>query len=368
MKKRTFVRMTNFLSNINNQTVIVSPLDWGLGHATRCIPIVKQLKENGNTCVIASSGNALTLLRREFPNEIFEELPAYNIIYGKTSFTTLCKLLFQIPKALRVKKEEYDAIDKIVKKYDITTIISDNRFGVRNTSCKNIFITHQLRIRLPFAVRWLEKLFFLANKSIIAKYDECWIPDYEGEKNLSGLLSHSWEIPHTKFIGPLSAKERVDCAKQCDIAVILSGPEPQKGIFEKELHSALEQYQVKDSGIKYLMERNLHSILITSPYKIAFINSCGEYIDNQSIIHFSHQLTNEEVSSIICKSKVVISRAGYSSIMDYEKLGCKAILVPTPGQSEQEYLASYLAQKEQYQFVSQKNLKKELISLLKKYL
>lgn len=338
--------MTNFLSDIQNQIVVVSPLDWGLGHATRCIPIIKQLKLNGNTCIIASSGNAFSLLQKEFPNDILEELPAYNIKYGKTSFTTLCKLLFQIPKALRVKKQEQKQIQKIVDKYSVTTIISDNRFGIYSSLCKNIFVTHQLRVRLPFVLRFLEKIFYWTNKSIIAKYDECWIPDYEGEDNLSGLLSHSWNVPHAKFIGPLSAKERIECEKLYDIAVILSGPEPQKSLLERELHSILEP----------------------STYKIIFANSCGSYRDNQLIVNCSHQLTTEEISSIICESKIVISRAGYSSIMDYEKLRCKALLVPTPGQSEQEYLASYLVTKEQYQFVLQKNLKKELISLLQKSL
>lgn len=338
--------MTNFLSDIQNQIVVVSPLDWGLGHATRCIPIIKQLKLNGNTCIIASSGNAFSLLQKEFPNDILEELPAYNIKYGKTSFTTLCKLLFQIPKALRVKKQEQKQIQKIVDKYSVTTIISDNRFGIYSSLCKNIFVTHQLRVRLPFVLRFLEKIFYWTNKSIIAKYDECWIPDYEGEDNLSGLLSHSWNVPHAKFIGPLSAKERIECEKLYDIAVILSGPEPQKSLLENELHSILE----------------------TLPHKVFFANSCGSYRDNQLIVNCSHQLTTEEISSIICESKIVISRAGYSSIMDYEKLGCNAILVPTPGQSEQEYLASYLATKEKYQFVLQKNLKKELISLLQKSL
>lgn len=346
MKKRTFVRMTNFLSEIKNQIVVVAPLDWGLGHATRCIPIIKQLKENQNTCIIASSGNALLLLQKEFPSEIFEELPAYNIKYGKTSFSTLWKLLLQIPKALRVKSQEQKRTQEIVEKYAVSTIISDNRFGVQSLSCKNIFITHQLRIRLPFAIRFFEKFFYWVNKSIIEKYDECWIPDYEGEDNLSGLLSHSWEVLHSKFIGPLSAKESVNCEKQYDVAVILSGPEPQKSLLENELHSILE----------------------TLPHKVFFANSCGSYRDNQLIVNCSHQLTNEEISSILCKSKIVISRAGYSSIMDYEKLGCNAILVPTPGQSEQEYLASYLATKEKYQFVLQKNLKKELISLLQKSL
>lgn len=338
--------MTNFLSDIQNQIVVVSPLDWGLGHATRCIPIIKQLKLNGNTCIIASSGNAFSLLQKEFPNDILEELPAYNIKYGKTSFTTLCKLLFQIPKALRVKKQEQKQIQKIVDKYSVTTIISDNRFGIYSSLCKNIFVTHQLRVRLPFVLRFLEKIFYWTNKSIIAKYDECWIPDYEGEDNLSGLLSHSWNVPHAKFIGPLSAKERIECEKLYDIAVILSGPEPQKSLLENELHSILE----------------------TLPHKVFFANSCGSYRDNQLIVNCSHQLTTEEISSIICESKIVISRAGYSSIMDYEKLRCKALLVPTPGQSEQEYLASYLVTKEQYQFVLQKNLKKELISLLQKSL
>ncbi len=333
--------MKNRIAKIQNQTVIISPLDWGLGHATRCIPIINELIVNGNKCIIATSGRSFELLRQEFPNLKHEKVPEYNISYSTNALSTFVKLFFQIPKAFGTKETEERVANELVKKYSAQYLISDNRFGMYSSLCKSIFITHQIRIRLPFVFRWLEYPFFLANKVMISKFDECWIPDNKGSKNLSGILSHSWCVPNSYFIGPLSGRKRIQCDKEFDIVAILSGPEPQRNIFETKLREILPSLPYNSCIIRGV---------------VAHRNSSTK-VGNCKIQTFA---TNKEITQLICGSSLVISRAGYSSIMDYEKLGCKAILVPTPGQSEQVYLGHYLEQKERYWYIKQRQLTKLL--------
>lgn len=339
----------NRVSDIHKQTVIIAPLDWGLGHATRCIPIIQELLRNGNTCIIASSGRSLELLKQEFPELTHEQIPEYDISYSTSALSTFFKLILQIPKAFYTKNTEEKYANSLVTKYSANYIIADNRFGMHSSLCKSIFITHQIRIRLPWIFRPLEYFFYLANKTIIHKFDECWIPDYRGSKNLSGILSHSWRIQNSYFIGPLSGRKQIQCEKEFDVIAILSGPEPQRGIFETKLREILPNLPYKSCIIRGV---------------VAHRNSSTK-IGNCKIQTFA---TNEEITKLICSCKLVISRAGYSSIMDYEKLACKAILVPTPGQSEQVYLGHYLEPKERYWYIKQRQLTKKLPACIEEIL
>lgn len=338
--------MEKIVSQIANKTVIIAPLDWGLGHATRCIPIIRELLKYDNRCIIATSGRSLELLKQEFPTLIFEEIPSYGITYGKNSFTTIFKLLFQIPKSIITKTIERKIADELVEKYSVDIIISDNRFGMHSELCKSIFITHQIRILLPFYIGFLEYPFFMVNRAMISKFDECWIPDYAGSKNLSGILSHSWSIPNTHFIGPISGREITNCEQKFDLVAILSGPEPQRSIFEAKLRSVLPSLPYKSCLVRGVLATKNHSV----------------QVGNLTIQTFA---MNAEINKLLCGSKLIISRAGYSSIMDYEKLGIKAILVPTPGQSEQVYLGKYLQYKSNYWFIQQSKLVKKLPEVIK---
>lgn len=337
------------MHQIKNSTVIVAPLDWGLGHATRCIPIIKTLKKNSNRCIIASSGRSLELLKQEFPTLEFEEILSYNITYGKNTFGTFFKLLVQIPKSLLVKNTEQKIANTLVKKYNARYIISDNRFGMYSPLCKSIFITHQIRVRLPLIARPFERLFFAINKTMISKFDECWIPDYGGSKNISGILSHSWSVPNTYFIGPLSAREREHSLTNYDVVAILSGPEPQRGIFETLLREILPDLPYSSCLVQGIPAEHNQSM----------------QVGNCTIQTFA---TNYEINQLLNGAKIIISRSGYSSIMDYEKLRLKAVLIPTPGQSEQEYLGKYLSQKSRYWTIAQKHLHKQLPEVLREIL
>ncbi len=336
--------MHSRVTNIKGKTVIIAPLDWGLGHATRCIPIIREL-EKENKVIIATSGRALELLRQEFPKMEYETIPDYNISYGKSKVTTFLKLIMQIPKSLIIKNKESILADELVKKHSVDIIISDNRFGMYSNLCKSIFVTHQVRIRLPKLLRIFEYPFFMVNKIMISKFNECWIPDYEGSKNLSGILSHSWQVPNMFYIGPLTGREFTHSPEQYDFVAILSGPEPQRGILEKELRAVLPNLSYNSCIIRGVVASKNNSTKV----------------GNCKIQTFA---TNEEINHYLCSSKFVISRAGYSSIMDYEKLGVKAILVPTPGQPEQIYLSKHLGHKDNYWFIPQTKLQKKLPKII----
>ncbi|WP_298531053.1 glycosyltransferase [uncultured Algibacter sp.] len=302
--------------------ILVAPLNWGLGHATRCIPIINALLEHNFVPVIASDGRALTLLRKEFPNLSSIELPSYNITYAKNSKLFKLKLLKDSPKLLNAIKDEKKAISRILERNDIAGIISDNRLGVRNKKVPSVFITHQLHV-LSGSTSWLSTKM---HQKFIKKFDICWVPDVDGDINLSGKLGHtkSFDIP-VKYIGPISRFSASNLPIRNNLMVIISGPEPQRELLEKKLINELINYPGKVIFVKGVMDRE----------------QAIEHLGNMSIYNF---MTSELLEKTIKESALIISRSGYTTVMDLAKLNKKAYFIPTPGQFEQEYLAKRLTE------------------------
>ncbi len=330
------------MSNIPQKKVLIAPLDWGLGHATRCVPIVYQQIAKGNKVVIAADGNGFELLGQEFPEVEIIRLKGYNIWYSYKLGMTL-SILLQVPKILVSIIREHQQLKSIVKRHRIDIVISDNRFGLWHSKVKSIFITHQIMIKMPNMLKFLEKLVYQINKLFINKYHECWVPDHEDiSQSLSGDLSHLYPLPsNAKFIGPLSrfANSQHDDVKQdIDLLIILSGPEPMRSQFEDILLKQLQEFQgavclVRGSSLK-LETRN--SKLKTN-------------------IKIFNLVSAKDLEILIKRSKKVVSRSGYSTIMDLVTLNKSAILVPTPGQTEQEYLAKHLSDHPNFEYFEQKS-------------
>lgn len=301
--------------------ILVAPLNWGLGHATRCIPIIKALISNGFEPIIASDGEALALLEKEFPELLFNELPSYKIRYSKQKVFFKLKLLKNTPRILKAIKDEKKATENLLKSHGIIGIISDNRLGVYNKKIPSIIITHQLNV-LSGHTTWFSTLL---HEEFIKHFDMCWVPDFECENNLSGLLSHGHksETP-IKYIGPLSRffKKEVDMVNK--LLVILSGPEPQRTLLGEKLLEALKNYKEKIIFVNGLIE----------------VSQTVQVVGNITLYNF---MTSEELERTINESDVIISRSGYTTVMDLAKLGKKAFFIPTPGQYEQEYLAKRLS-------------------------
>ncbi len=300
------------------KNILVAPLNWGLGHATRCIPIIKELEKNGFTPIIASDGASLLLLKKEFPGLLALELPSYNIEYAKKGENFKWKLIKNSPKTISAIFKEKEIIKKWIPKHNLSGIISDNRFGVHSNKIPSVFITHQLKV-LSGKSTWFSSII---NTFFIQKFDECWVPDMEGSLNLSGKLGHLKKTHlNIKYIGVLSRFKKQNLPIIYDVMVLLSGPEPQRSILEEELIEKFKNYSKKVVFVKGKLE---------SDQKI-------EQIGNTT---FYNYMQTEQLEKTINESEIVISRSGYTTVMDLAKLEKKAFFIPTPGQFEQEYLAS----------------------------
>jgi uncharacterized protein (TIGR00661 family) len=305
---------------LDKKRILVAPLNWGLGHATRCIPIINALITHNFEPVLASDGSALSLLKKEFPALKALELPSYNITYPKKGNRFKLKFIKDSPRILKTIKKEYEFVETLIDSEELSGIISDNRFGVKHNSVPSVYVTHQLHV-LSGNTSWLSSKL---HQKIISKFNECWVPDYNGEYNLSGTLGHvdDFESP-IKYIGPLSRLKKQDLPLKYDLLVILSGPEPQRTYLEEKLLHQLESFNGNVCFIKGV---------IAHEQKVA-------HKKNRILYNF---MTSQDLEKVLNESKVVLSRSGYTSLMDYTKLEKSAFLIPTPGQFEQEYLAKKL--------------------------
>ncbi len=301
-------------------TILVAPLNWGLGHAARCIPIIRELKALGFRPILASDGQALDLLKKEFPDDTLLELPSYQIEYAKEGRNFKWKLLKNSPRMIEAVLDEHRIVKGWVKEYDLDGIISDNRLGVFSKKVPSVFMTHQLNV-LSGNTSWITTQL---HRAVVKKFTECWIPDFEKKPNLSGKLGHLTKTGlKLRYLGPLSRLEKQPLQRKYDVMVILSGPEPQRGMLEEILRHELTDY----------------------PNRVLFVRGVVEaeqVISQEGSITFYNYMGSEELQQAFNESGVVICRSGYTTLMDLAKLGKKAFLIPTPGQTEQEYLARRL--------------------------
>jgi uncharacterized protein (TIGR00661 family) len=331
--------------NSNNKTILIAPLNWGLGHATRCIPIIKALQENNFIPIIASDGIALALLRKEFPYIQTLELPSYQIEYAKNGKNFKWKLLKNLPKMMEAIWEEKRLVKKWVKKYAIEGIISDNRLGVFSPKVPSVFITHQLNV-MTGNTTWITSIL---HQKIIKKYTECWVPDIENTPNLTGKLGHlKTNTLNLKYIGPLSRLHKKEVPQKYDLMVILSGPEPQRGILEEMLKREVLRFDGKVVFIKGIVEKEQKK----------------EEIENITYYNF---MNTRQLEQTFNESEIVLSRSGYTTIMDLAVLQKKAFFIPTPGQYEQEYLAKKLKKSNLVPYAEQDNFRIEALAEIKNY-
>jgi Glycosyltransferase family 28 C-terminal domain len=340
--------------SLPNPRVLVAPLDWGLGHATRCIPIIKELLNQKCQVFVASSGAQRTLLQEEFPALTFLELPGYSIKYDKNRALTIFRLLRSIPKILIRIKRENAWLRHFVAREEPDLVISDNRYGLAAPGVFCVFVTHQLVIKTPWGT-WADRFVQSLNYRLIRRFSRCWVPDTEAG-GLAGALSHPRRMPPvpTRYIGWLSRFGGSRASSGARIAphpvggagvdgvedgrggeyllVLLSGPEPQRTLFEAELLGQARELGGLSPKGQLVLLRGLPGGGEPLPGLPAWV-TCYDH------------LPARELESLILGAALVVARAGYSTVMDLSRLGKRALLVPTPGQTEQEYLGAYLAGK-----------------------
>jgi len=316
--------------------------DIGFDVMARCIPIIKLLLENDYEPVIASDGSALLLLRKEFPKLENIELPSYNIQYAKN---LKWSLFFQAPKIFIAVRKEKQTITTYILKNKVVGIISDNRFGVRSAEVPSVYITHQINVLSGIFTSITSKI----HQKIIRKFDECWVPDIEISPSFSGKLSQVKKNGiELKRIGILSRFQKEKKPFNIDVLIVLSGPEPHRTALESKL---LQEF--KSSGKQVVLVQG--------------IISEKQVISKKGTIEIYNFMLSKELQDAINSAELVVGRSGYSSILDLAKLNKKAFFIPTPGQTEQEYLAKYLASKEIAPFVKQRKFKAAMIEKVKQY-
>ncbi len=324
--------------NLRKPRILVAPLDWGLGHTTRCIPVIYELLNQQCEVSVASEGAQEALLEQEFPGLKFLRLPGYNVKYGRSGGSMLWNILFQSPKIIRAIRQENNWLKQMILVHHFDAVISDNRFGLYHLSVPSIIITHQLHIKTSLG-NWSERLVRQRNYKYINRFAQCWIPDEEGETNLAGELSHPIIKPAVKihYLGILSRLNKTCVEEQSGhLLIIISGPEPQRTIFEEKIIRDIAHYQGTATIVRGLPG---NATIIPSTNTLKFYN------------HLPAEALNKEMNM----AEYVISRSGYSTIMDARKLQKKTIFIPTPGQTEQEYLARYLQEKKMAIYVSQRS-------------
>lgn len=310
--------------SITVKRILVAPLDWGLGHCTRIIPVVHDLRQKGHEVILAACGPGAVLLRSHFPDLLLlDDIPSYHITYPDHG-SFVMHFLLKTPSLIKAIHAENKWLEGVVEKYKIDEVYSDNRYGLNHRHVRCRLITHQLNIPAPWYVSpWVRMM----SSHYFDKFDQILVPDFNHAMNLSGALSHGRETSSkVKYIGPLSRFTLKDHSNIkptviYDCVAMISGPEPSRAEFEKAL-------------LLYLAE---------TPFKCLLIQGKPDepHQSTQGNIHVVNHLPDEELISVLKSAGLVICRSGYSSIMDLHALGLRAMLVPTPGQAEQIYLADY---------------------------
>lgn len=318
--------------------ILVAPLDWGLGHATRCIPVIRELLKQGAEVWIAAEKAQAAILTEAFPDLPLLPLFGYQAEYAKTRSGLIWKMITQAPRLLHIIREERRWLKKIIRDYQIDAVISDNRYGLHHSSIPCVFITHQLWIETPFGER-AGQLLQQFNYRYINRFSQCWVPDYAGEQNLAGRLSHPVKkpaIPLT-YTGPLTRLDNLAIETDKEhLLILLSGPEPQRSILEEKMINELAMYNGTATLVRGL------------PGNAGLLPSTNQ-------LHFYNHLPAAQLNAEIHKATRVICRSGYSSLMDMARLQKKLILIPTPGQTEQEYLGQLYQERKTALCISQDN-------------
>lgn len=304
----------------SKKRILVAPLNWGLGHATRCIPIIEALIGKGFEPFIAGDGESLLLLEKEFPQLKSIKLPSYGIRYPKNGKFLKMKLLTDSPKVIKAIRSEKKQIESLVSSGKIDGIISDNRFGIVDERVPSVMVTHQLRV-LSGQTSWLSTKI---HQKFINSFDECWVPDMPGKTNLSGVLGHenSLAVP-VKYLGILSRFKFKSLTIKYDLIVVLSGPETQRSLLEVILLEKLKSFDGRVLIIQGKLEQK----------------QMRKQVNNILLVNF---MLADELESSIAESRMVLARSGYTTLMDLAVLKKKAFFIPTPGQYEQLYLAEYM--------------------------
>ena len=318
--------------------VFITPLNWGLGHASRDVPVIRELLHHGHEVTIGAWGNARALLEREFPACNFIDFPDYPLSTKQGRFF-FPRFMFHMPSLIKALAEERKNLDTILSSNHFDLIISDARPGVYSKTVPSFHITHQTHQSFPLIVWPIELVALWVNARGFRRYTSLIIPDNPpGPLSMAGKLSKTF-FPGTKkqayYSGILASLPKLDTPKTIDYLFSISGMEPQRTVLENILLP-----QVSDLPGKKV-------VLLGKPSE----EQVTELDDGTACYSY---VSYREKARMMCSAHSIISRSGYTSMMDLAELECKSgLFIPTPGQWEQEYLSSYYQRKKWFMSRSQ---------------
>ena len=309
---------------LKNKRILFAIMGWGLGHATRCIPLIQALLKD-NQVVLASNGISSKLLRQEFPKLTCIDYPDYAVKYPRYKILLIPWILIQLPGIIMKLIQEYQLTQRVVEKENIDIIVSDSRYGIYQKEVPTFFMMHQLRFQLSGIFKYLEFLGEWFNLFMFKRYEQIIIPDVRSSPNLTGKLTHYGNISHHSklhYLGVFCSVSKLNIDEDIDYLFSVSGPEIQRTLFEDII---LEQIQ-------------------NIPGKKVVV--LGKPDDNKSYNNFENteiynHVNREKLNEFLNRAKFVICRSGYTSVMELVALRKPALMIPTPGQTEQEYLARH---------------------------
>ena len=314
--------------------ILIAPLDWGLGHTTRCIPIIRRLLQLKCEVVFAGNDDQQTFIIRLFPGITFRSLDGYNVRYSRGAL--MPAIMRQLPRLAGKIRAEHNWLKAIVQKDRIDGIISDNRYGLWHPSVPSIILTHQAEIKTGLG-QWADDLVRTVHYKYLRRFSGCWIVDRAGAENLGSRLSHPARLPPgARYIGWLSQlAPPAQAAKEQHLLVLLSGPEPQRTMLSDLLWG-------------HVCEMNMPIVFVEGSASTVRTDVPGD------VTHYP-RVAGGQLQQLLEGASMVICRSGYSTLMDLMRLRKRAILIPTPGQTEQEYLARTLMTRKVFYTAPQKN-------------
>lgn len=331
--------------------VLYGICSWGLGHATRSLPVIRKLVRENNELMVISSGRSVDLLKTELGNDVeYLDIPDYPMLLSENSRQFMAKSLIYWPLFIRKMESGLQIVTKLIEKNNYDLIISDARYDVYSKKIPSYFISHQMRIMNPLRIKKLESGSEIFNLFFFKRFREVIVPDFKDD-NLSGELSHNLkriDESRINYVGVLSDFSKKRTKKDVDYFISISGPEPQRTLFEEKILSQIDQI-------------NGNIVITLGKTEI------NEKLKNEKITSYTF-LSKKEREDLLNRTKLVISRSGYSTILDLAVIGTKALMVPTPGQIEQEYLGQYHSQKRSFFSISQDKINlKENVQRAKRF-
>lgn len=299
--------------------ILVAPLDWGMGHATRCIPLIRQLQEQGAKVLVACPPELEARMRLSLSDVDFVPISGYDIRYHR-GLPVWLSVLLQLHKLRRAIRQEHRWLLKQAELLDVQQIISDNRYGLWHPQIHSILLTHQLQPQVPMGGNIARTLMRSVMRRLLRPFQEIWVPDEAAPERLSGQLSEPFGgIPPLRYIGRLSRFQAPSSTQRQagTLLTILSGPEPH---YSRFYHRAKEMAQREGLDFRALGWK---------------MPEGADPLDTQL------NLSDDDFALEVCSAEKVLCSAGYSSLCDLLSLGRpEALVFPTPGQTEQAYLAS----------------------------